>query len=57
MKILHIFRHPPDEVTRELVTITSREREVAEFPLYENPVDYDRLLELVITNDQVISWW
>lgn len=57
MKILHIFRHPSDEVTRELVAITSRERETTEFRLYENPVDYDRLLELVLTNDQVISWW
>jgi hypothetical protein len=57
MKILHIFRHPPDKVTRELVAITSRERETTEFPLYNDPVDYDRLLELVITNDQVISWW
>ncbi len=57
MKILHIFRHPPDQVIRELVAITSREREATEFPLYEGPVDYDRLLELVITNDQVVSWW
>lgn len=57
MKILHIFRHPPDQVIRELVAITSREREATEFLLYEDPVDYDRLLELVITNDQVVSWW
>jgi hypothetical protein len=57
MKILHIFRHPPDEVTRELVAITSQEREATEFLLYENPVDYDRLLALVIAHDQVISWW
>lgn len=57
MKILHIFRHPPDEVTRELVAIISREREATEYPLYENSVDYDRLLELIMSKDQVISWW
>ena len=57
MKILHIFRHPSDKVTRELVVITSRGREASEFPLYEDPVDYDRLLALVLAHDQVISWW
>jgi len=57
MKILHVFRHPPDEVTRQLVDILSRERKVTEFPLYNNPVDYDRLLHLILTHDQVVSWW
>jgi hypothetical protein len=57
MKILHVFRNPPDSVTRELVAIISRDREVTEFPLYENPVNYELFLELILTNDQVISWW
>ena len=57
MKILHIFRHLPDEETKELVAITSREREATEFSLYQPPVDYKHLLELVLNHDQVISWW
>jgi len=57
MKILHVFRHPPDPVTRELAAILSRDREAAEFPLFQDPVDYDRLLDLILTHDQVISWW
>lgn len=57
MKILHVFRHPPDQVTRELAAITSRDREAADFFLYQEPVDYDRLLDLIMTHDQVISWW
>jgi len=57
MKIMHIFRHPPDEVTQALVSIISREREVTEFALYQDEVDYERMLELVLTHDQVISWW
>ena len=57
MKILHLFRHPPDAVTRELVTILSRDREAGEFNLFQEPVDYDRLLDLIINHDQVISWW
>lgn len=57
MKILHVFRHPPDGVTRQLVEILSREREATEFPLYNTPVDYDHLIQLILNHDQVISWW
>lgn len=57
MKILHVFRQPPDEMTRKLTAILSRDRDAAEFPLYAEPVDYDRLLKLILTHDQVISWW
>ena len=57
MKILHIYRHPPDEVTQELAAAVSRDRETAEFFLYQESVDYDALLQLVLTHDQAISWW
>lgn len=57
MKILHIYRHPPADDTRELVGIISRGREASEFFLYQEPVDYDRLLGLILEHDQVISWW
>jgi hypothetical protein len=57
MKILHVYRHPPDEDTQELVAAVSRDRQAAEFPLYQEPVDYNHLLELVLTHDQAISWW
>ena len=57
MKILHVYRHPPDEVTQELAGITSRDREASEFFLFQEPVDYDRLLDLILGHDQVISWW
>jgi hypothetical protein len=57
MKILHVFRHEPDAETKELVAIVSRDREATEFNLYQGPVDYDRLLNLALSHDQVISWW
>lgn len=57
MKILHIYRHAPDDDTRELAGIVSRDRETTEFLLHQEPVDYDRLLGLILDNDQVISWW
>jgi hypothetical protein len=57
MRILHVLRHHPDPMIWELVAILSRDREATLFPLYSEPVDYDRLLELILTHDQVISWW
>ncbi len=57
MKILHVFRHPPDDVIKELVAAVSRDREAIEFHLYQEPVDYDALLKLVLSHDQAISWW
>lgn len=57
MKILHVYRHPPDPVTRELADMLSKDRETCEFPLHQEPVDYDGLLTLILDHDQVISWW
>jgi hypothetical protein len=57
MKILHLYRQPPDSETRELAAIVSRERQSEEFHLYRQPPDYRRLLELILSHDQVISWW
>ncbi len=57
MKILHVYRHPPDPVTRGLADMLSKDREAREFSLYQEPVDYDELLTLILGHDQVISWW
>jgi hypothetical protein len=57
MKILHVFRHEPDAITLELAAILSRDREASQFYLCRPPVDYDRLLQLILIHDQVISWW
>jgi hypothetical protein len=57
MKILHVYRHTPDQEVMDLADIVSRDREVQEFHLYQEPVDYHRLLNLVLEHDQVISWW
>jgi hypothetical protein len=57
MKILHIFRSEPTPDVEKLAAILSEGQEALRFPLYEGPVDYDRLIELVFSNDKVISWW
>jgi len=57
MKILQVYRHPPDALTRQLADLVSRGRQSTEFPLYLSQVDYDHLVHLILTHDQVISWW
>jgi hypothetical protein len=59
MKIVHIFRSEPTPAVEKLANILSEGQEAIRFPLYEGPVDYDRLIELVFSNDndKVISWW
>lgn len=57
MKILNIYRSEPDETTKKLVEIVTRDRESETFDLnVENP-DYDTLVDKIYEADQVISWW
>ena len=56
MTTLHIFRTEPDEQVRELIwAITPGE--TTRIVLYEEIVDYDRLVEALFSHDRVISWW
>jgi hypothetical protein len=57
MKLLHIFRSQPTEQVMKLADILSKGNETAQVPLYEETVDYDRLVELIFSNDKVVSWW
>jgi hypothetical protein len=57
MKILNVYRHPPDDLTQELAGLVSQDREAHDFFLFQEPVDYDRLLTLILEHDQIISWW
>jgi len=57
MKILNVYRSEPDETTKKLIEIVTRDREKDEFFLnVENP-DYDQLVEKIFLADQTISWW
>jgi hypothetical protein len=56
MTTLHIFRNEPDERVRELVQEITPE-ETTQIALYEENVDYDRLVDAVFRHDRVISWW
>jgi hypothetical protein len=57
MKILHILRTEPDEMTIMFINETSQGNVSKEIPLYQGEVDYDLLLEEICESDKVISWW
>jgi|YNPNPStandDraft_1061719.scaffolds.fasta_scaffold06934_8 hypothetical protein len=57
MKILFIYKTAPDEVTKTLAKEMAEGNEVREFNLYEEPVDYHRLLDLIFEAEKVVTWW
>ncbi len=57
MKILHVYRSDPSEEVKKLVEILSRDREAAEFKLYDGDPNYDILVQMIFDADQTVSWW
>jgi hypothetical protein len=57
MKILHILRSEPDEMTRNLILQSFEEAQNIEIPLYQENVNYDELVADIFSSDKVISWW
>jgi len=59
MKILHVYKTEPDDVTKTLVGILSEGKEVTEISLYQGEPDYGQLIDLIFEHDhdKVISWW
>ena len=57
MKMLNIFKTEPTPDVQKLAEILSEDNETTRFNLYGGAVDYDRLVELIFSNDKVISWW
>ncbi len=58
MKILHVYKSESnDDNTKRLIKILNRDREAAEFKLYEAHPDYDKLIKMIFEADQTISWW
>ena len=57
MKILHILRSKPDEMTRNIIQRSFEDARVIEIPLYEENVNYDKLLEEIFNSNKVVCWW
>jgi len=57
MKILNVYRAEPDDTTKKLVEIVTRDREADSFDLTVDSPDYAALVDKIYEADQVISWW
>lgn len=57
MKILNVYRSAPDDTTKKLVEIVSRDRDADSFDLNVDAPDYEALVDKVFTADQTICWW
>ncbi|MBI5522545.1 MAG: hypothetical protein HY910_07955 [Desulfarculus sp.] len=56
MKQLQIVKSPPDALTLLLMEACGQGREVTRYDLYQDQ-DYARLVELIFSHEQVVSWW
>ena len=57
MKLLHILKSEVDNNTTILMDVLSDGNESTVFPLYENYLDYEKLIDLIFENDNVVTWW
>jgi len=57
MKVLNVYRSQPDETTKKLVEIVSRDREADSFDLNVDTPDYDQLVDKIMAADKTICWW
>jgi hypothetical protein len=57
MKVLHILKSEPDEITKILMEPLSETNHNQRFLMYEGATDYDKLVKLVFESDKVICWW
>jgi uncharacterized protein YfaP (DUF2135 family) len=57
MKILNVYRSEPDDTTKKLVEIVSRDRDADSFDLHIDSPDYEALVDKIFEADQTICWW
>ena len=57
MKVLHILRSEPDEMTRSFISQSFEDALNIELPIFQEDVDYDKLVKEIFASDTVISWW
>jgi hypothetical protein len=57
MKTLHILKTEPDKDTRLLIDTLLQGEESSLFKMYDEPVDYEKMIELIFECDKTVSWW
>lgn len=56
MSMLYILKSQPNKSTEFLMESLGQGKEVTCYNLYEEQ-DYDKLVELIFANEEIISWW
>lgn len=56
MSLLQIVKTKPEADTDSLMRALAQNEQTTRFNLYEDQ-DYDKLVELIFSHDQVVSWW
>ena len=57
MKMLHILKSEPDDMTKTLMGLLSEGAETTTVSLYEGDPDYEKLIDLIFESDKVVTWW
>ena len=57
MTLLHIYKSQPDELTRSLVDLVSKNNDTKEFILYDEKADYEKLVDQIFECDKITCWW
>ena len=57
MRTLHILKSEPDQNTQTLMDILCQDQDFTVLRLYEDPADYEQLIDLIFEHDRTISWW
>ena len=57
MKFRHLLRSGPTDLIRNFIDEASKDKDSKEVALFEEPVDYDSLIEDIFESERVIAWW
>jgi hypothetical protein len=56
MSLLYILKTEPNESTQLLLEAMAQGKTATRYNLYQES-DYDKLVELIFANQEIISWW
>lgn len=56
MSMLYIVKTQPTQSVEFLMKALGQDKQVTRYDLYQEQ-DYDKLVELIFANEEIISWW